>query len=588
MDSKLEQPFTHGSQPQMPRDGWKLTLLDLSGDLLRASAFWLRPKDRLNFALTCHVLFREIWGDFAVKDLTSRFPMEHRVEFKLRILLERRDQNADPVPIAFANSAAAGSDSVREKYRMVPDRSRQQHVNVAVSPDGRLVAVLPYDNLLRLINMDTKEIVAEENISPMFCYDIWDICGGRREPKATVNPHAKYADEAGLDVEVGLEFSADGTLLTVSGRTKVKLYRVWSCGQYGLHHALDLDVDQALERITGFVNHSRGVGGAAALSPDNKSVAWVVFSGSPASVYVTFWDVDSRKCRAVCQVATIHPRRWSALGWARVSYSPNGQYCILIVNGAKNIVRMARVGEEFQRVKLCRYTFAVFKTSAPQTLSHGAASSSPDKLYARQCKPIRESTEWLELSSDVYARRLASAVAHLLDGLCLYTDTYPYNVKAPPAAKRRQFGMAHLSFSSLHSCPAEATYKALSFGPSTRHPWFVTKQPMFSLHFPRGERILVATSPHANVLQTLTRTSAPNGLKDTYEITPPAPAAPGTPPGCNPRQHAFKFMPWRTSFAGVTAFAGSGRWLAGASLLDGDMCRVCVRNLTLAEYFGAP
>ena len=50
---------------------------------------------------------------------------------------------------------------------------------------------------------------------------------------------------------------------------------------------------------------------------------------------------------------------------------------------------------------------------------------------------------------------------------------------------------------ALHTCPAEGTYKSLELCKSTRRPWLVTKQPMYSIHFlERADRVAVATSPH--------------------------------------------------------------------------------------------
>lgn len=64
-----------------------------------------------------------------------------------------------------------------------------------------------------------------------------------------------------------------------------------------------------------------------------------------------------------------------------------------------------------------------------------------------------------------------------------------------------------LFLSSVHSDASEATYKALTFGPQTRHPWFVSKLPTYSLAFgDDGRSVTVATAD--NRLYALTATDA--------------------------------------------------------------------------------
>lgn len=549
-----------------------LRLLDLTPDLLRATAFFLNPRDRLSFALSCKHIYHQVWANFAKDDLTSRFPIEHRLEFPLQVLLDEHCQPS-PLPSRDVLSDAESTGKRNKIYRMVPNRSRQQHVNVAVNSDATVVAVLPYDNRLRLLGLHHRRILCSVDVSPIFEFDVWDIHKGSRKPTAR-SPNAVYTDDAGLDVEVGLEFSADDTMLVISSRTRVRLYQILAGGTAIRLHK-EILIDSVLERILGTVDYSCGVGGAATLSPDGRSLAWVAFTGSPAAVFATFWDVKSGRCTAFSEVTKIHPRRWSALGWARMAYTPNGQYCILVANGAKKVMRMERVHNEFVRTKLCRYFLAVFDTA-----SNSASESSP---RMRVVKPIRERCEWLELGSDVYAQSLGSSIAAILDGLRIHETRHAYNHEPVELNETRQFRQRGLMLNCVHSCPAEATYKALSFGAANSHSWFVTKQPMYSLHFSMdGKRIQVATSPHANMLQTLTRgneSELGEGSGNTeFEIRE------GDSRGR--RRHAFKMMPWRTSFATVTGFSIGGKWLVGASLLDDDRCCVCLRNITLSEYFG--
>lgn len=570
-------------QPRRP-----LSLLDLSPDLLRATAFWLPPRDRLNLALASRYLFQEVWGPHAQSLLTERYPLERRHTLSLSV-------NVQSTP-PFSKGPA---------LRLVPQRMRQQHLSLALSHRGALVALLPYDNRLRLIDLHRRRIDADIPVEPpVYTYDLWDLANGRRHPSSPAHPAAAYTEDTGLDVDVCLEFSADDSLLLVSGRTRVTLYRrsvVAPRGASALRYHSHIALDDALVHILGSPDYTRAVGGAATLSPDASSLAWVVFSGSPASVFITFWDVAHRRCRSVCELTTIHPRRWSALGWARVGYSPNGAYCVLVVNAAKKVMRLERVGASYQRVKLSRYVLAVFDARADAAAGPSSVTSPQEAI--RNIAPIRERCDWLELGADVYAQQLGTAIASLMDGLSLNvsTDTL-YNRGDIPLSQRKQLAEPSLTLNSLHSCPAEATYKGLSFGAATKHPWFIIKQPMYSFHFDiAAKRVLVATSPHMNKMITLVRKKKEEGQRSAngdnveFMVLDP-PSGHGSPKeesrtprrwrdGPGKRRNLFKMLPWRSSFATVTAFSSSGQWVAGASLLDDDRCTVCLRNVTLSEYF---
>lgn len=455
---------------------------------------------------------------------------------------------------------------------MVPNRGKQQHLNVAVNSTGSLVAVLAYDNRLRIMDMQNKKLLTHISVAPLFDFDVWDIDRGVRHPVPRT-PSACYSDQVGLDVEITLEFSQDDSMLVLSSRNLVRLYRVLDSGTR-IELFKQISCDQFLQHTLGSVDYSQSVSGAATLSPDGKSFAWIIFARSPASVFATFWDVNSASCTAFSEVTSIHPRRWSALGWARLAYTPNGLYCIIIANAAKKLVRMERINEHFVRTKLCRFFFAAFET--PQY----------NDQHFTQISPIKEKCEWLELGCTMYSQQLGSCIATLIDGLHVHSTTNAYNRDSIDLTTKAQLRQPGLVFNSVHSCPAEATYKALMFGSSNSHSWFVTKQPMYSLHFGMdGSRIQIVTSPHANHMQTLLRrTDSPlDGESGKHDF---APREYRDGDSRVRRRHAFKSMPWRTSFATVTAFSTNGKWLVGASLLDEDMCNVCLRNLTINEYFG--
>lgn len=482
--------------------------------------------------------------------------------------VERRHQFALSVSLPSASSST---------LRMVPRRSAQQHVHVAVSRSGTLVVVLPYDNKLRLLHMLHARV--EDAIDlPLTCsFDTWDVKEGKRVPRPPGDNPIPYADEAGLDVETTLQFAADDESIILAARTAVSLFNVDQEGaRCRLSHERNFPLAAALSLILGTADMSRGIGGAATLSPDGRELAWVVFAGSPARVYLTLWDVNRGKVTGIAEVTTIFPRRWSALGWARVAYVPNSRYCIVVVNGAKKMLRTESVDGELYRTKLCRFVTAVFRTGG-----EGGA----EKEVVREMTPFRERCDWLELSPDAFAEGLCSAVVDSLEGLCLHgVSGHVFGQEEVRLSKRRQLNEVALALNSMHSCPGEATYKALSFGRATRHPWFIIKQPMYSLLFDaEGNRAHVATSPHANAMHTLVRSEA---ARRGFAVERRREDAKRWRDGPGRRRHVFKGLPWRTSFATVTAFSATGKWLAGASLLDDDQCCVCLRNVTLAEYFG--
>lgn len=461
---------------------------------------------------------------------------------------------------------------------MVPRRSAQQHVHVAVSRTGVLVAVLPYDNKLRLLHMLHGRVEHALDIPLNTSFDKWDVKEGRRVPSDQGDNPYPYSDEAGLDVESSLQFSTDDRSLVLASRSSVTLFDIENQDdRFFLRHDTEFPLATALSMILGSpdVDASQGVGGAASLSPNGKELAWVVFAGSPSRVYLTLWDVGKRRVKSVTEVTTIYPRRWSALGWARVAYAPNGRYCIVVVNCAKKILRVESIEGEICRTKVCRFVTAVFAT--------GHEKEGVDMV--RELVPVRERCDWLELSPDTFAKGLCVAVVGSVEGLVLHDESgHLFGQEAVLLSKRRQHNEQALVLNCVHSCPGEATYKALSFGRSTRHPWFVTKQPMYSLLFDmEGNRVQVATSPHSNAMQTIVRNE---GDRKGFIIDKRREEGKRWKDGPVRRRQVFRNMPWRTSFATVTAFSATGKWVAGASLLDDDQCCVCLRNVTLAEYLG--
>lgn len=451
---------------------------------------------------------------------------------------------------------------------MVPRRSAQQHVHVAVSRTGLLVAVLPYDNKLRLLHMLHRRIEHQISVPLAASYDTWDVKEGRRAPRDNSQNTYPYADEAGLDVESSLQFSPDDKFLLLATREAVMLFELMEdAGRYKLRKRTEFCLGAALLDITGTTSIEKGVGSTAALSPDRTKLAWIVFAGSPSRVFLTIWSVDDERVVYKTEVTKIYPRRWSALGWARVVFSPNGRYCIVVVNCAKKVLRVESVDGEICRTKLCRFVIAVFEMGR-----EGAVS-----LISERC-------DWLEMSPEAFAEGLCAAVARSVGGLALHAiNNHLFGDESVLLNRRRESHEAALLLNCVHSCPGEASYKALSFGQATRHPWFVTKQPMYSFLFGMsGRRVHVATSPHANAMQTIVKIEK---QRKEYVIEKGKEEVRRWRDGRMKRRQVFRNMPWRTSFATVTAFSTTGKWVAGASLLDDDQCCVCVRNMTLAELF---
>jgi hypothetical protein len=536
----------------------KCALLNLNGDLLRLTAGWLNPRDRFSLALACKRLHDETWSTFAEEDLTSRFSFESRFEFDL-------DVQFQPVRYASSDAGAARKSKRRasrqpavEGLRLIPERSQMQHCYLSVSSCGRQVAVLAYDNILRVVNPRAKRVLAAVDVGPVCGADVWDTRSGRRASREE-NQSAthSYEEENGVDVEVGFGFTQDSRQVFVSSRRTLVVYDVGAnVAELAPRHSLD--VRGALN----FIDQDDCVGGSCSISPDGSTAAWVVFADSPAVAYASIWDLESGVCTCVCELAKIHRRRWSALGWARVQFSPNGRYLISVANNAKKMVRTVRIDDSFHRVKLSEYAFAVFDL---------LPSSRRGELT-----PLRSHLAWLELSPDVYPKEIASFLSALVDGLAL-NEQARHN---RPLTCMQEMRLPSLHLNALHSCPSEATYKALSFGPQTRHPWFVTKQPMCSVHIGRhGDRAMISAVPHGNDIYRVVR--GPDGETTRRRLLTET-------SGLAARsKYAFKGMPWRAGFASSSAFSATGKWLAGATLVD-DRCVVCVRNVTHDEYFGLP
>lgn len=573
-----------------------LRLSHLPTDLLNAIAYYLPPRDRLNLACTSSYIYIAVWARHALPDILHRFPLERRTTFSLQVNL---------CPTTLRRTSKSSS------LRSVPSRSRQQHLNVSVNPTGTLVAVLPYDNLLRLICPRRAQVVATYDI-PVFSNDVWDDARVERRP-CTRPPDVVYAEDAGLDIETCVDFSADGKALLVVSRDAVRYFAVRYDNSVAQSTTPELELRgtlhlaDALARVmeasprstaseaASTATMTSGSGGAAALSPDGKHLAWVVFAQAPATVHVTLWGrvdgqggngsayindgaVEWRHVRTV-EADRVWTRRWAALAWARPIFTPNSRILLLVVNCAHKVTRVVNVDGEFQRTKLCR--FELLRVSVPSDhQSHGGGGSA--RAAATSDAVVRRS-EWLDLATDVYPRLLAQAVVRMLNAEKVHEIGGRFGDASGKAvvwqARKQVFRMPGIAFNSVHSCPAEATYKGLLFR-NARHPWYVSKQPMFSFHFsPCGARVVVATSPHNNIMRTLEwgkdgrgGPAAEDGSLEDREV--------------GGRWFGFRRMPWREAFSAVTAFSTSGQWLAGAALLDDDRCCVCVRNVTLREYFG--
>lgn len=181
-------------------------------------------------------------------------------------------------------------------------------------------------------------------------------------------------------------------------------------------------------------------------------------------------------------------------------------------------------------------------------------SAGNDNNYPALIQHSAERHAWLKLTRSKYPTALAMNVDKVLSeaGWCEENGVIT-------------------SLNTLHTCPAEATYKALTFGENTRHPWYVAKQPVYSLLFGKKSRVLVAAGAHGNVVEALEK-SKTDGAFERKDLM-------------GSRRFAFHGLPWRASFAAGCAFSPKGRWLVGVAINE-DQCYVCVRNITDPEYTG--
>lgn len=484
--------------------------------------------------------------------MTSRFAFESRFEFPLSV-----DFDAGRFPSSNASSSTSSTSPLYSKsqnispLRLVPDRSRMQHCYVSVNSTGDLVAVLAYDNILRLVKPRTKKVVAELDVGKICGMDLWCLASGRRAVHDTIlSPSNEYVEENGVDLEIGFGFTPDDKRVYVSSRGKLEIYDI-DLDEKVLRSAHTLHIDKASEMI----EKDSCVGGSCAISADGDTAAWMVFADSPAVVYATVWSISSEKCLQACEVAKIHPRRWSALGWARLQFLPGGSHLVSIVNNANKSLRIVRVGDSVERVKMSEFIFSAFDMKN---------MDSSEKLF----EPCRSEKAWLQLNQEVFPTQVASFLTTIVEGLATPS------AEAESLTRVQEMRLPTFHINSLHSCPSEATYKALSFGPQTRHPWFVTKQPMCSVRLGLdGKRAMTST---ANSMYRLVK-GAEDALPGRSLITSES-LQHKTP-------YAFKGMPWRAGYASAGAFSSSGKWLVGITLVD-DKCVVCVRNVTVEGFYG--
>lgn len=52
-------------------------------------------------------------------------------------------------------------------FRAVPFRSRRKHFKMAINPTGSMAAIIPYENILRLISSPRCQILTE---TPLFLF----------------------------------------------------------------------------------------------------------------------------------------------------------------------------------------------------------------------------------------------------------------------------------------------------------------------------------------------------------------------------------------------------------------------------------
>ncbi|PXF45718.1 hypothetical protein BWQ96_04486 [Gracilariopsis chorda] len=490
---------------------------DLSVDAQQQVARHLAPRDRFALAQTSRTLFRTVWPNDIRQQLTAFHAFETRLDIALQPHLP-------------------------SKRRLVPSRSHQTHLTLAVSSDASLIAVLPYDNYLRLIHVPTRDTVAQLAVEA-HAPELWDIVRARRAP-APRHGALVYAQSAALDVPPALTFVNQHLLLCSPRQVHVLSVPSLSCEA----RLMSRDMNDALPHVV----DTPVVAACAALSPDANLLACVLYAHQPAVAYLSLWRIvrsqQTPQLLGVQPVAPVRARNWSTLGWARCNFSPNGNYLIVIANTAEHSVRMSRVGDQFHRINLCRFALSLFDMQPFYHTSQPALT------------PCRQLDEWLQLSEH-HAAQLSQLVLRLVQNLSLYPDLQPTTVQL------RSRGMV---FNCIHSCPAEATYKALSFSDRSVHPWFVTKQPQCSLHFSAcGDRVVAANLPQNNFVRRFERGST------SVEMLPYRKG----------RLYAFKRMPWRSAFAAVSSFSTNGTWLIGGCLLDNDACCVSVRNITIDEYY---
>lgn len=244
----------------------------------------------------------------------------------------------------------------------------------------------------------------------------------------------------------------------------------------------------------------------------------------------------------------------------------------VVLNSTQRRLHTERYGDTFRRYKLCRFRFFAVcvppatngnSNTASESEATGGSGNAYNELNANARYPVQHSHAaerhaWLKLTRAKYPTALALNVEKVL----------------LEAGWNEESDGVITSLNTLHTCPAEATYKALTFGENTRHPWYVAKQPVYSLLFGRKARVLVAAGAHGNVVEALEKNN--NGDEAIFERKDMAGSR---------RKYAFHGLPWRASFAAGCAFSPKGRWLVGVAI-NNDQCYVCVRNITDPEYTG--
>lgn len=526
-------------------------LLDLSADLLRSTAQWLSPRDRLNFALTSKRVFRDTWGDFAEEDLVSRYRFESKLQFDLNVEFNSARLTADG---AESFPAIRNMSTIQDwrSLRMVPQRSRVQHCFTAVSSCGTLVAVMTYDNILRILRPRSNEAVAMVDVGHVCGIDIWDDAFGRRVPQDDAQMSASSFEEVnGVDVETGFGFTPDDKAVFISSKSSLRFFDIHEGSETHLNRRMCIAASDAKP----FLEADACVGGSCAISPDGRTAAWILFAHSPAVAYVSMWDIQSGVCKGAIPLGRIHLRPFCGLGWARAEFSPNGRYLICIVNTSKKKVSTVRVEDSFQRLKLSEYIFAVYENL---DRDHFQVSV--------KFENVRKEKSWLDVRPERYPTELVLSLQNALSGLEIDKGT------DSTMSKLQRRRLPRLRFNFLHSCPTEATYTAISN--DSRPRWLVSKQPICSLITGTQEgEPMFSTSPYTNRMQRMTRmdsSTSPDIRGNSFIIK---------------KQFAFRGMPWRAGFASATALSVSGQWIAGVTLVENHAV-VCLRNTTYLEQFG--